>query len=133
MGLKSKLKHLVQKNPWGKVQFFHQQRTFVTPDGKRFTAAVEMPTKNQLLRFKNKLSSSNRLQAVTPKLILKFGKSVVNPIDQYVRQIGRETAFKRLTPHTFFLNKVEVTCGKIDFYLDGVADGLRVGIGLTLT
>lgn len=131
--IKSKIKRLLESNQWGTVQFFHQQRKFAAFDGKRFTAAVDVPTKKKLLRLRDQFANGDHYKLQHPKLDIKFGKSKVNPKDQYVRQIGRDTAFSRIASHTFHLNKVEVTCGRTLFFFDSVVDNQRIQIAFVVT
>lgn len=134
MGIKSKLRRLVQRSPWGSVQFYHQQNLFRVRDSRdesrRFTVAVAMPTKSQLTKLQERLLRSRDYEH--PKVTLRVGKATVNPKDQYTRQIGRKVSFDRIAPHSFYLNQVDTKAGESIFNFTGVIDNQITTLYLTL-
>lgn len=133
MGIKSKLRRLVQKNPWGSVQFFHQQKSLRMNDSRRFTVAVAMPTVTQLAKLQQRLLKGDKLEGGSPQFSLRIGKATVNPKDQYTREIGRKFSFDRITPHQFYMNNVNTSCGKSVFEFSGVVDNQITRVYLTVT
>lgn len=79
------------------VKFFHKTRHDEFYKDHRYTAAIEMPSKNDLLD----------LMGFGPKhLFLNVGKASVHPKDQYVRKIGREIAVKNIKRIKYSLSDI---------------------------
>jgi hypothetical protein len=128
MGL---LKRRTQKNPWGNVQFFHEQSKFRCLDRKKFTVAIAMPTVKQLLKLQQRLVKS--IDYESPPLTIRIGRTTVNPKDQYTRSIGRKLSFERIQPVQFFLNRVEIIHGRSNFEFSGLSDGKITYVTLVVT
>jgi hypothetical protein len=79
------------------IQYFHQTNdAWVSP---MVTAALEVPTKDEIL-------STSGLQS-SPNITMKLGISKVHPNDNYNRKTGRKVSSTRLTPIDFILTKIE--------------------------
>jgi len=105
--------NLFKKNKWHKIQFHHrmQHSHGVIP---RFTAAVEIPTKKQLIKMVQKLVIAKR-----STITLKVGVAAVNPKDVYNKKIGRETSHSRLEKLQFEI-KSALSVNNIDQFPPGL-------------
>lgn len=84
-----------KRNKWGNYQFFHrmEHKQGVIP---RFTAAVEIPSKKQLIKMAQAL-----VETKVKTVKLKVGVAAVNPKDKYSKKIGREVSYNRLEKYEF--------------------------------
>jgi hypothetical protein len=84
-----------KRNKWGNYQFFHrmEHKQGVIP---RFTAAVEIPSKKQLVKMAQAL-----VETKVKTIKLNVGVTAVNPKDKYSKKIGREVSYNRLQKYEF--------------------------------
>ena len=85
-----------KRNKWGNYQFHHSQTGHHQGVIQRFTAAVEVPTKKQLIKLVQGL-----VETKVKRINLKVGITAVNPKDRYSKKIGREVSHSRLEKYEF--------------------------------
>ena len=130
--IKAALKLKNKKNLWGNVQFYHAMGHPYCPPHlrKRFTVALEMPSKRFLLALQNGMFHGDRYDH--PEIELSIGISRVNPKDQYVKKTGRELSHGRLKKIKFYLNQIIYEGGRALFHVTGLVDGYKTTLHLSI-
>jgi hypothetical protein len=85
-----------KKSKWGNYQFHHSHHGHHQGVIPRFTAAVEVPTKKQLIKLVQSL-----VETKVKRINLKVGITAVNPKDRYSKKIGREVSHSRVEKYEF--------------------------------
>jgi len=71
------------------IEYFHDRNNY-----KEHTYAVEIPPRDLLLE---------QITLLQPHLNILFGKTTVNPKDNYNKKLGRELAKRRMNINNFIL------------------------------
>jgi len=130
--LKLKKKQKENKHKWGDVQFYHQMSHPLCPPHlrKRYTVAIEIPSKRFLLALQNGMFNGERYDH--PEIELNIGLSKVNPKDQYTKRIGRELSHERIKKIKFYLNQVIYEGGRALFHISGLVEDYKTTIHLSI-